>query len=170
MSSAPLAYQWTGEEMKPLRQCVRAADREFVVGEVYRLAPHEDRSTKTHNHQFGWLNEAWKNLPEHLADDYPSAEHLRKRALIQAGFYNEDVIDAGSNAAALRVASYLKGKDDFALVIVRGPFVVVRTAKSQSRRAMDQQEFQASKTAVLEVVADMIGVPTATLARQGVSA
>lgn len=111
-----------------------------------------------------------QSLPEDIADQYPSAEHLRKRALIQAGFYNEDVIDAGTTAGALRVAAYLRGKDDFAFVIVRGPIVSVRTAKSQSRRAMNRHEFQASKTALMDVVAEMIGVPPALLAGQGEAA
>jgi hypothetical protein len=167
MATAPLAYEWDGEAFKPLRHCVKMADKEFVIGEVYRLAIYEERSVSTHNHEFAWLKEAWQNLPEGIADLYPTPEHLRKRALIEAGIYDEDVIDAGSNAAALRVASYLRGKDDFSLVIVRGPIVVVRTAKSQSRRAMNRQEFQASKSAIMEVVAHLVGVSPSSLERAG---
>ena len=73
------------------------------------------------------------------------------------------IVDAGSNAAALRVASAFRSIDDFALVIVRGPAVVRRTAKSQSRRAMDAKTFQLSKTALLDTVAAMIGVTTDAL-------
>lgn len=158
MNASPLTFEWNGEGMIPLPFLAKKADQQFVIGERYRMAPIEDRSETSHRHEFAWLREAWKNLPEKLAELYPSPEHLRKRALIDGGFYTEEVIDAGSNAAALRVAAYVRGHDEFAVVIVRGPAVVVRHAKSQSYRAMDKVEFQASKTAVLEIVSGLIGV------------
>lgn len=144
----------------------RRADQLFVVGEVYPLIVHEDRSSATHNHEFAWLREAWLNLPEALTDLYPTPEHLRKRALIEAGYYDETIVDAGNNAAALRVAAVFRAREEFSLVIVRGPAVVIRTAKSQSRRAMNKKEFQESKTAIMEVIAGMIGTPLATLSRE----
>jgi hypothetical protein len=159
----PLLFAWDGEAMRPLN--TRAADRQYVVGERYRLEPREERSDATHRHEFAWLHDAWLNLPERLADQYPTPEHLRKRALIQAGFYNEEIIDVGNKAGAIRVAASLRNIDDFALVIVRGPFVVRRIAKSQSRRAMNKQEFQASKTALMDVVAGLLGVTPELLGR-----
>ncbi len=152
----PLWFQWVGDAMIPVN--ASAADRAYVVGERYCLEHREPRSDVSHRHEFAWLREAWANLPEHLADLYPSPNHLRRRALIEAGWYDERAIDCGTNAAALRVAAYLRGVDDFTLVIVRGGVVLVRTAKSQSHRAMDRDEFQRSKTAMMEVVAAMIGV------------
>lgn len=153
----PITFRWDGERMAPLHP--RRADRLYVVGEVYSLAPYEDRSQVSHNHEFAWLHEAWQQLPEDLADLYPTPEHLRKRALIEAGFYDETAVDAGSNAAALRVAVGFRSLDEFALVIVRGPIVLHRKAKSQSRRAMGKKVFQESKTAIMEIVSNMIGVP-----------
>lgn len=149
-------FRWDGEAMIPLRP--RAADREYVIGQEYWLDIWEPRSAVSHNHEFAWLAEAWKNLREDDAALFPTPEHLRKRALIQAGYYDESIIDVGNNAGALRVAAAWRGKDDFALVIVRGPAVVIRTAKSQSRRMMDRKTFQESKTAIMEIVAQMIGV------------
>lgn len=142
------------------------AAKRFEGGRDYLLADVEHRSDVSHKHEFAWLKTAWESLPEDLADLFPTPEHLRKRALIDAGFYSETIIDAGTNAAALRVASHLRTKDEFAAVVVRGPVVVERIAKSQSRRAMDKTEFQQSKQAVLEIVAAMIGVAPATLAAQ----
>lgn len=118
----------------------------------------DDRSAASHAHQFAWLTEAWQNLPEDIAPQYPTAEHLRKRALIQAGFYDEDAIDCGSKDGAERVAAYAQRQDEFAVVMVRGQIVLVRRAKSQSKRDMDRAEFQRSKDAILEIVAGMIGV------------
>lgn len=155
----PIIWRWTGESMVPASpQQAQACDRQYVIGDKYRLADWEDRSIATHNHEFAWLHEAWANLPEDLADQYPTPEHLRKRALIQAGYYDEQIIDAGTSAAALRVASGIRLREPFSLVIVRSVFVVIRTAKSQSRRAMDKKEFQASKTAIMEVVSQMVGI------------
>jgi hypothetical protein len=160
----PLQMRWEGDVMRPLNP--RAADRQYVVGQVYNLDHREDRSDATHRHEFAWLHEAWLNLPEQLADAFPTSEHLRKRALIQAGYCDETLIDVGSKVGAMRVAAEFRKVDDFALVIVRGPVVVIRRAKSQSRRAMDSKTFQASKTAILEVVAGMIGVSPDDLSRE----
>jgi hypothetical protein len=135
----------------------------FVTDATYWLNVEPERSEKTHNHEFGWLSEAWKTLPDHLADQMPTSEHLRKRALIDAGYYTEQIIDVGSNAAALRVAAYARGEDQFAYVVVRGPIVAVRKAKSQSRRAMGAADFQASKTAILDLISSWIGVAPADL-------
>lgn len=166
MDHAPIPCRWNGEAMVPLPNYARQADRQWVIGEVYRVADIEERSDVSHRHEFAWLREAWKSLPESLSDQFPSVEHLRKRALIEGGFYHETIIDTGSQAAALRVASYARGEDDFAHVVTRGALVVVRKAKSQSRRHMDKAEFQASKTAILNVVAAMLAVEPSTLQRQ----
>ena len=160
----PELFIWDGEAMVPRHS--RRADQLFVVGEVYPLIVHEDRSSATHNHEFAWLREAWLNLPEALAELYPTPEHLRKRALIEAGYYDETIVDAGNNAAALRVAAVFRAREEFSLVIVRGPAVVIRTAKSQSRRAMNKKEFQESKTAIMEIIANMTGASPAALTRE----
>lgn len=158
----PFVYRWNGEAMELLRRFAKDADRAFVIGETYALAEVEERSPASHAHEFAWLKDAWLNLPERIADEYPSPEHLRKRALIQAGYYDEQIVDAGTNAAAIRVASAFRSREQFSLVIVRGAFVVIRSPKSQSRRAMKREEFQASKTAIMDVIGDLIGVDLST--------
>lgn len=143
----------------------RLADRHYVIGQRYFLEEHAERSTATHRHMFAWLNEAFKNLPEHLAAQFPNVEALRKRALIEAGYYTQEIIDAGSNIVAVRVAAYARQVDDYAVISVSDNIVVIRRAKSQSLKAMDRDEFNASKQAVLEIVSAMIGVEPDTLAR-----
>lgn len=152
----PIPFRWDGEAMIPRHP--RRADKVFVVGQDYMLVELEERSQASHSHQFAWVKEAWKTLPENLADAYPTPDHLRRRALIKAGYYHETLIDAGSNAAALRVASFARGEDQFAYVVVRGPLVVVRKAESQAMRAMGKERFQASKQAILEVISGLLGV------------
>lgn len=162
----PILFLWDGEAMQPAAPVfAKRCDEVFVIGQRYNLVEHEDRSDKTQGHQFAWIREAWQSLPERLAEQFPTPEHLRKRALIDCGFYDETIVDAGSNAAALRVAVIFKAIDDFAHVVVRGSLVVRRAAKSQSRRTMDRNEFAASKTAILDHIASLLEVDPATLAR-----
>lgn len=163
----PVAFVWTDEGvMKPTHP--RIADREYVVGERYALVQFEDRSIASHNHEFAFVRDAWLNLPEKYAQQYPSPEHLRKRALIDAGFYDETIVDAGTKSAAIRVAAAMQSIDTFALVFVRDQFVIRRTAKSQSRRAMKKNEFQRSKDAILEIISEMIGTKPSELVRHGI--
>lgn len=168
MTIAPQPFRWDGEAMIPLRP--RAADALYVIGEEYDLAPHELRSPRSHRHFFVTVNEAWKTLPEDMAQNFPTADHLRKYALIRAGYRDERTIVVSSRAEALRLAAFVKPMDEYALVSTSGATVVVLTAKSQSERAMGRADFQASKDAVLAILADMLGVDTATLAKQSEAA
>jgi hypothetical protein len=162
--SRPVAFQWDGEVMKPAHPGI--ADREYVVGERYMLAPFEQRSQASHSHEFAWLHEAWLNLPERLAAQFPSSEHLRKYALIQVGYSNSQSHVCASRAEALRLAAFIRPIDEFAVVTVNGNVVNHFTAKSQSRRAMGKAEFQDSKTRIMDFIAAMIGIEPATLARE----
>lgn len=160
-----IALRYMGDgDFKALRP--KQADAEYVVGEVSMMEEWLDRSDISHKQEFAWLREAWKNLPEDLADLYPTPTHLRKRALIQAGYYDETIVDVGSNAAAIRVMIAWQATDAFALFIVRGPILCRRTAKSQARRAMDKKTFQESKTAIMEIVSNLIGVSPDELNRE----
>ena len=153
---SPMAFTWDGEAMQPKRPL--AADRQYVVGEVYLLAVVEERSWASHGHYFAALGEAWKNLPEELTEQFPTVKHMRKRALIKAGFRDEQSIVCASKSEALRVAAFIRPLDEYAFVLVRDNVVIHLTAKSQSLRAMDKETFQKSKQDVLEIVAGMVKV------------
>lgn len=157
--SAPLpqSFTWDAERsvMVPVRRLT--ADKTYVDGELYRLGVVEERSLNSHNHFFAALHEAWLNLPELMAERFPTEEHLRRTALIEKGWHNSHTLACASNAQAVRVAAFMKPIDEFAVVIVRGSTVTRYTAKSQSARAMGREEFQKSKQDVLDYVADLIG-------------
>lgn len=163
--NTPIPMEWTGEVMRPQQRYVWQARKQFEVGATYPLVIHEERSTNSHNHFFASVHEAWKNLPEHLSKKHPTSEHLRKWALIKAGFADERSIACDSNAEALKVAAFVKPMDEYSVVVVRDDVVKVFTAQSQSARTMDKKAFQDSKTAVLEIVSEMIGVDPATLSK-----
>lgn len=141
------------------------ADRAYVVGEVYKLVEHHDRSMNSHRHYFASINEGWKNLPDEMLDEYPTAEHLRKKALIRKGYADERSIVCASKAEAQRMAAFMRPMDDYAVVTFRDAVVRVWTAKSQSVKAMGAKDFQQSKSDVLDFIADLLGVTTDELAK-----
>lgn len=164
--SAPITFTWDGEYMVPLPRFARLCDRRFVVGETYPLDVAEPRSRASHNHYFAAIHDAWLNLRDEYADDFPSDEHLRKWALIRAGFCDKRSIVCASKAEAQRVAAFMKPMDTYAVVAASEAVVTVYTAQSQSIKAMGNKIFQDSKQKVLDIVADMIGVSSPTLHRE----
>ena len=162
----PVAFRWDGEAMIPLNQrFARLCDKSYVAGENYVLLPHEERSSNSHRHYFASVHSAWLNLPERISDQFPTSEHLRKYALVKAGFYDERSFVAASKAEAVRLAAFVKPIDDFAIVTVSECTVRVFTAKSQSMKAMGKEAFQKSKTAVLDILSQMIEVEPHALTR-----
>ena len=144
--------------MRPLPAFAAAAAERFGVGEVVALAPAELRSSPSHRHYFACVREAWVNLPEGLAERFASDEHLRKYALIKAGNRDERSIVCTSRAEARRIAAFVRPIDDYSIITVSETVVSQFTAKSQSVEAMGKSQFQASKDAVLGILAEMIGV------------
>ncbi|GAA0589073.1 hypothetical protein [Paenochrobactrum glaciei] len=166
MSSMPIMMQWDGEAMVPASSYwASCADRQFVIGEAYKMVEHHDRSGVSHNHYFASITNAWNTLPDHLLVEYPSAEHLRKKMLVKCGYADERSIVCASKADALRVAAFIKPMDEHAVVSVREAVVRVYTAQSQSMKAMGKQEFQQSKQSVLEEIDKLIGVDRGETAR-----
>lgn len=163
----PMVFEWDGNAMVPLPRFKRDADKRFTVHERYFLDEIQERSAKSHRFYFASVNQAWVNLPEAAAEAFPTADHLRKYALIKAGFHDHRSIVASSKAEARRLAAFVKPMDEFAIVTVTECVVNVYTAKSQSHRAMGRQDFAKSKEAVLAILATMIDVAPAALERAG---
>ncbi len=159
--NAPLLFHWDGEAMTPAHP--RMADRQFVVGETYPLVVHETRSRRSHDQFFAAIDDAFDNLPEDQDGRFLSPEHLRKYALIRAGYADERSLVCSSRAEALRLAAFIEAGDDYAVVTVKGATVTEYKAKSQSLKAMGKEAFQDSKQKVLDIVSAMIGVEAATL-------
>ena len=65
---------------------------------------------------------------------------------------------ARSRAEAQRFAKYQAGGEQYCRIEIDGKTVRVHIPRSQSLTAMTQQEFQQSKTAVLDVLAQKLGV------------
>lgn len=147
--------------MVPLDRFREAYRAEFTAGELYRLEGITERSWKSHAHYFACIHDYWLNLPEDIAHEFPSSEHLRKYALIKTGWYNAAYFPMAGVDAAKHFSVYHRKIDVFSIVTVDGPNVTIFTAKSQKTRGperMDKEDFQKSKTDVLEFLDGMIGV------------
>jgi hypothetical protein len=158
----PILLAYDGETFTPVHR--RIADKHFVVGENYLFEVYHPRSMKSHNAYFAVLHEAWLNLPED--QDFKTEKHLRKWALIKAGYADERSIVCASAAEARRVAAFIAPMDEYAIVTVKAATIRVYTAQSQSIPAMGAKDFQASKEKVLEIVAGLVGLPAADLSRE----
>lgn len=168
MTAAPTMFQWDGEAMVPAsRYWAGQADEQFVVGQRYRMVEEAERSEVSHNHEFAWLGEAWTSLPDELLKQYPSVEHLRKYALIEKGFCTMTQHVALTVAEAERLEVALSAhKEKYAVILRREKVVSVYVAVSQSKRAMGAAQFQQSKQAIIEFVADLLHIDPETLGRQ----
>ena len=161
--------RWADGVFRPVGDHAGRCCQPLTDGELVSLTIERGRSERSHRHQFAWVAEAWRNLPE-SEQDAPwaaSPETLRKHALICCGYAHSAAVDAGSAAAAQRIVPYLTSlattAHGYALVQARGPSVVVWTPESQSLRAMGAKRFQESKDAILAHIAALLEVDPDTL-------
>lgn len=166
----PIKYIWNGEAMIPAKGYAARAEKQFMPFETYTLEVREERSSAEHNHYFAAVSDAFQNLSDEVTDRIRTANHLRKWALIATGWFNEKITDCGSHEVALRMAAFTRVLEsghpgEYCEIIVRGPALVVRTAKSQSMREMNKEDFRKSKQDVLNLLSDMIGVNRTLLER-----
>lgn len=158
MSAPPIPCMFDGDAFRPVTNFARVARQHYGAGEVVSLVTHEERSMKSHDHFFAVVAEAWKTLPEDLAEQFPTSEHLRKHALIRTGHHNSSSTVCMFKTEALRLVAAMAPLDEFSLVVVSGKVVTRYVAKSQSLKAMGKEAFQQSKDDVLGFLADLIGV------------
>jgi hypothetical protein len=166
MKIIPLPMVWTEDGVfKPLERYNKRADQQYAVGEVYHVTIEEERSVVSHRSYFAELKRIHDNLPDHLAQEFPSVESFRKRALIRTGYFTMRHVPCSSERQAAMVASMLGDIDEYALIEVRGTVVQMYRAKSQSVQNMKKEEFEDSKRKVLELGARLIGVTREELRR-----
>lgn len=155
----PLRFTWEGDGFAPASAYFqRKADEHYVIGQQYYLIENEPRDMNSHSHFFACVNDAWKNLPDELLEQYQTPEMLRKKALIRTGFFDERSIVCASKAEAQRVAAFIKPFDGYAIVTAKACVVSVYTAKSQSLKAMGNDDFKDSKRKVLHFIDELLGL------------
>lgn len=154
----PMRYEGGG-----LFRCLHPKRVTLDVGAVHGWQMAEHRSKASHDHFFAIINEAWKNLPEDMGDDFPSPEHLRKWALIKSGFCSETRIACANNNEAMTLATKAKAMDKYSIVAIDGKTVTIWTADSQRRDAMGRQAFQEAKERALHIISNLIGTDVTIL-------
>lgn len=165
---------YTGQALEPDGNFPAAAlaDR-LGEGEVVFVDLDPQRSAKNHKHQFAFIRTAWMNLPEEMKDApfAKSPDSLRKHALICCGFCHTDMIALGDNERADRMAEFLRRGDErqeiYTITEVSGPVIYRHIAESQTLKKMGGTRFKESKQAILDFLADMIGVTSEELAVMG---
>ncbi len=146
--------------MVPITHFVKYCQEKFIDGEVYAFAEADERSLQSHNEYFALLDNAHANLSGSFIKQFPTREHMRKHALIKAGYCNKTIHPAHSEAEALRVLQSVIKMDCYAFVEIAEDHrtTTIYTAESQKEEAMGRKLFQESKEAVLDIVAGWLGV------------
>lgn len=162
MQFADIVFTWRTDiadgAMVPLARFAMDCEKQFVNGHRYRLAEIEHASDKSRRFYFASIDEAWSNLPESMLGRWPTPTHLRRWALIQAGFCNQRVYACANREEALRLAPFVATMDFYAVVIPKDDVVMVFTAQSQRRSNMKKKVFQESSQKVLEIVWNLVGL------------
>lgn len=156
--STPLLYRWDGEAMRPVGRFAKEAETAFKSGLSYKLVEVEDRSMRSHRHYFAELHQLWLNLPEEWGEQFVDEEHMRKFALIRAGYCESRQITVADTEEAKAVAAFIRPMDDYSVVAVNDCVVTVYTAESQSVKNMGNKRFQKSKTDVLDYLWSIVGI------------
>lgn len=145
-----------------LAQC----EKRFVVGQIYTLEQvDEARNMNAHNAYMAEVASAWENLSDAATKKLKTPTHLRKWALIETGWYDEQIVDCGTHELASRMATFTHQTDEYCEIRIRKNLLVIRRPRSQKRSKMNSEDFKKSSKAVLDLLADMIGVNRTVLER-----
>lgn len=155
-----LPLQYLGEDRFICRHRGRG-DRELVIGETMTWEIVHQRSSETHRHLFACLKNAWENLPEDLAVQFPSPEALRKWGLIQIGHCTMTRLAFANNTEAMKAATLMREIDGYSEIGVNGNTVVMRRARSIAVRAVSSAEFKEIKDKLLTTLSQLIGADVA---------
>lgn len=176
MSFRTVAFTWDSdaEVMRLAPRFRRVAREQFRHGEEYPLEVREERSSKAHAFFFASVNAAWKNLRGETAEILTTPTHLRGWALIQAGYHHQQIVEAPSKNAAMKMAMFARalarkeGYVEIKIVKHDGQwFIRSREPKSMSLANMKADEFKAASRDVLDILAGTIEVTRKSLEREG---
>jgi hypothetical protein len=159
----PVVFVWSGEHMVPLPRFKRLCDQQFAINEEYPLVIVENRSMASHNHYFAALHEGYMNLAEEYAQEFVNEDHLRSWCLCKAGFCTTEIQVFDTPADARKFRMTFKRHAPLAIIKVEGNIVTIYEPESQSITSMKKERFEASKVAVLDLVASMARTTAAEL-------
>jgi hypothetical protein len=100
---------------------------------------------------FAIVKESFENLPAHLEEKFPTAEHLRKWCLIRAGWCEIKDLVTTSKSQSHEIAALMRHLDRYAVISVNEQLVIVATAKSQTRKAQPKAQFMETAQKVYRI-------------------
>lgn len=179
MRRQPIMFEWKeldvcvegGEvvrmrAMVPHKRYQRVAQRQYTLDGEYVLDELDERSEASHRQYFAAINDGFRNLPESVAANFSSAEHLRAWCLIECGYHEERIIDCESEREAKRYATFIRIEKLHARLKRREDKLVVQYPRSQAYGAMNKHEFEKSKRDVLELIESMIELHRGALMKE----
>jgi len=148
--------QWREGVFLPHNRIVPYCHETFGEGEIVTFERHEERSDASHRHYFAAIKTAFDNLPEGETR-FQTPEALRHWALIRSGWHTENHVVCDSPEQARTIAAFM-GNSEGTIIVVKENVIKKYTAKSQSVKAMGKDDFQRSKTDVLDTIAELLAV------------
>lgn len=156
--------------MVPIMRFATLCGRQFELDEDYPLGPVEGIPSRSRAAIFAQVHDTWNNLPE-SDKRFPSDEHLRKTALVKAGWATHSQTNWKTKADARQHAVDLRKVDAFAVISVHGEgdswTVDVWVAKSIAAGQISADEFREVKKKALAWLASLTGNTPAELEAAG---
>jgi hypothetical protein len=140
------------------------AAKQFVAGQRYYMAEDLEASSKSKRFFFAAIRQLWQNLPDDLHREYPTVEHLRKKLMLRLGFFKQRSFPCASRQEALQLRTWLREKDEYAILIVDGAVLIETTAESIT--AMTKARFKEMSDAMIGWLCDRTGIPVESLKRE----
>lgn len=151
----PILFVRIDNHMVPMPRFQRLFDEYFAVNEEYSLIISEERNMAQHRGYFAQVRDAWKTLAEEFDGRFPTPEHLRAHALVEAGYCFETDYVMDSPKEARKLAADLRRMNPYSIIRLSGNIVKHFEPESQSVPAMKKERFEASCRAVLDIVSAM---------------
>lgn len=153
--------------MVPHNRFARLCNRQFELEEDYALGPVDNVPGRSRASFFMSVHNAWDSLPEDSDEVFASEEHLRKRALVKAGWADHSVTNWKTKADARRHAVDLRKIDGYAVIAVNGEgdswTVDVWVARSIAAGQIKGEEFKGVKMRAERWLASLSGCTTEEL-------
>lgn len=152
----------------------RIAQEQFRDAEEYPLEVREHRSSKAHAFYFASIGDAWANLNDKSKEVLQTANDLRGWALIQTGWCDQTVLPCPDKDTAVKWAIFARkmaSAEGYAEIVAAKHdgqwYLRIRVPRSQSRAAMNKEEFTKSSRDVLDILAGTIDVTRKELESAG---
>ena len=158
-----LRYDGAGTFIPPGVAVRELLDRKLVIGECYRVSIYHERSETYHAKYFATIAEAWQHLPNPWDQMLPSPEHLRKYALIKAGWCDSVTLPLKSKSDAIAGVNAARFIDAYCVATATANVLTIFKARSQRKAFQDAHSFYETAVRVFDVIGGIIGVDPLSL-------